>query len=110
LAGDEVRRLLEALVPVTVGDNVPAGQTGLRVVSGTLEATLFVAGSSDDRQRLLRQRDETRRQVEVLRAKLANPGFVEQAPAPVVEKARQNLREAEARLQILERILGEEGH
>jgi valyl-tRNA synthetase len=111
LAGTDVRRLLEALVPVTVGDNPPAAaENGLRVVSGTLEAELFVARSSDDRQRLRRQLDDTQRLVEDQRAKLANPRFVEQAPAPVVDKVRQNLAEAEARLSALQRILGEEGH
>jgi len=101
----DVRRLVEALVPVDVVDTVPAGE-GVGVVVGPFEASLHLGGGAGDRERLLRQRADVERQLARLGDQLARRGFVERAPEQVVEDVRRRLAEAEGELETLDRRLG----
>jgi valyl-tRNA synthetase len=105
------RRILEALVRVRLvdGDEVQAtgeGDAAQLVIAGSLEAELHLGGVGG-RERLLRQIADVERQVDRLRGQLANPGFRERAPESVVERAREQLGEAELQAESLRRRLGE---
>ena len=105
------RRILEALVRVRLvdGDEVQAtgeGDAAQLVIAGSLEAELHLGGVGGG-ERLLRQIADVERQVDRLRGQLANPGFRERAPESVVERAREQLGEAELQAESLRRRLGE---
>ena len=105
------RRILEALVRVRLvdGDEVQAtgeGDTAQLVIAGSLEAELHLGGVGGG-ERLLRQIADVERQVDRLRGQLANPGFRERAPESVVERAREQLGEAELQAESLRRRLGD---
>jgi valyl-tRNA synthetase len=101
-AGDR-RRILEALVRVRVADGDDGGEAQL-VIAGSLEAELHLGGGGEEKLR--RQLDDVERQVARLRAQLANTAFRERAPESVVQKATDQLREAELQAQTLRRRLG----
>ena len=96
------RRILEALVPVRLTAGGEAGPTQV-VVAGSLEAELHLGGGGDDHLR--RQLGDLERQIVRLGDQLANAGFVDRAPAPVVDRARAQLREAEQQAETLRRRL-----
>ena len=105
-AGDR-RRILEALVRLRVTGADEGGERGSEaqlVIAGTLEAELRLGGVGEERMR--RQLDEVERQIARIRAQLANAAFRERAPESVVEKATDQLREAELQAQTLRRRLG----
>jgi valyl-tRNA synthetase len=104
LSHHDRRRILEALVPVRVADGGD-GDGAQLVIAGSLEAELQLGGRGEDRLR--RQLAEVERQVDRLRAQLANPGFRDRAPAEVVDGARARLREAELQAETLRRRLGD---
>jgi valyl-tRNA synthetase len=58
-----------------------------------------------ERERLTREIGKLKPQVDKLHAKLANPGFVDKAPAPVVEKNRAELAGLQAQLDKLSQSL-----
>ena len=101
-AGDR-RRILEALVRVRVADGDDAGEAQL-VIAGSLEAELHLGGGGEEKLR--RQLDDVEHQAVRLRAQLANTAFRERAPESVVQKATDQLREAELQAQTLRRRLG----
>jgi valyl-tRNA synthetase len=104
LSATDRRRILEALVPVTVLDEPTEAGPGHLVVAGSLEAELRLeSGTAADRAR--RQLAELGEHAARLRQQLANRGFVERAPAEVVEKARARLAELELQAQALRRRL-----
>jgi valyl-tRNA synthetase len=76
------------------------------VIAGSLEAELHLGGVGGG-ERLLRQIADVERQVDRLRGQLANPGFRERAPESVVERAREQLGEAELQAESLRRRLGD---
>jgi len=91
------------------GDEVQAtgeGDTAQLVIAGSLEAELHLGGVGGG-ERLLRQIADVERQVDRLRGQLANPGFRERAPESVVERAREQLGEAELQAESLRRRLGD---
>ena len=102
LTDSDRRRILEALVPVRLTAGGEGGPTQV-VVAGGLEADLHLDSGSDERPR--RQLADLERQIGRLRDQLANPGFVERAPRPVVDRARAQLREAEQQGETLRRRL-----
>jgi len=109
LPRDEVRRLVEALAPLTVVEQAPAGMRAVRVVAGGAHATLFVGNAAaDDTARLRKQLDDVIARIDQLEAKLGNPGFTERAPREVVEGARAQLREAILQRERLRELLGED--
>lgn len=105
----QVRRIVEALVPVTVVEEPPGTDGAVRVVCGPLEAALYVGASGSDRERLRRQLERTEAAVARLRAQLARPEFTARAPAAVVEETRRRLAEAESESSRVRRLLGEDG-
>ncbi|MBU1865586.1 MAG: valine--tRNA ligase [Actinobacteria bacterium] len=79
----------------------PQGDGFTRVVAGRVEAYIAMAGLVDidaERARLQKAVDETAGLVAGSRQKLANPQFVERAPAAVVEKERAKAAELSERL------------
>ena len=106
LGRHDLVRIVEARARVRVDAEAGPGAGAVQVVSGPFEALLQVGGAGLDRPRLERQRDQLTRAIAGLRAKLDNPGFLAQAPGPVVEGARRELaakeRELEAVLRMLE--------
>jgi valyl-tRNA synthetase len=107
LGAAELGRLLAPLARVNVLAAPPEGARALSALAAGLEARLWVgeARAEADAARLRKQRGELATQIEQLRGKLANPGFVEKAPAPLVEDSRGKLAEAEAQLARLDRVL-----
>jgi len=101
----DLHRLVRALVPVEVVDELPAGATPVRVVAGGMEAALHTGGAqAPDRGRLEKQLRQAEDQVRLFTDKLANPGFMK-APPHVVEGARRSLAEAEAQRDTVRRLL-----
>jgi valyl-tRNA synthetase len=105
LSAGDLRRLVEALVPVTVVDALTAGTEPVRLVAGGVEAALRTGGASVDRAQLDKRLKQAEEQVRQLTLKLDNPRFVEGAPAQVVEGARRSLSEAMTQRDTLRRLL-----
>ena len=76
------------------------------VIAGSLEAELHLGGAGA-RSGCAASSLDVERQVDRLRGQLANPGFRERAPESVVERAREQLREAELQAESLRRRLGD---
>ena len=71
------------------------------VASMGVEAYLPLSGLIDpvkERQRLERQETKLAKEIEKLSARLGSSGFVDKAPAAVVEKARGELKELEEQM------------
>ncbi|GAB4370492.1 MAG: valine--tRNA ligase [Acidobacteriota bacterium] len=95
---------------VEVLDGAPPDEPALRHVGEHVEVIVPLEGAVDieqERARLSRERDKLARERDGLRRKLANPAFVEKAPAEVVDKDRGRLASVEARLAEVERLLGQ---
>jgi len=75
-------------------------------VFANLEGAIDVG---QERERLAREISKLRPQVDKLHAKLANPGFVDKAPAAVVEKNRAELAGLQAQLDKLSQSLTQLG-
>jgi valyl-tRNA synthetase len=106
----DVARLVESLAPFSVVAEAPPDMTAVRVVAGTAHATLFLdaASRADDTNRLRKQLSDVAARIAQLQQKLANAGFTERAPQPVVEGARTQLAEALAEQARLQGLLGED--
>ncbi|HVS42666.1 MAG TPA: valine--tRNA ligase [Candidatus Dormibacteraeota bacterium] len=105
LSPADLHRLVRALVPVEVVDELPTGATPVRLVAGGVEAAMHTGGvQAVDRARLERQLRQAEDQVKLFTDKLANPGFMK-APPHVVEGARRSLAEAEAQRDTVRRLL-----
>jgi valyl-tRNA synthetase len=91
---------------LTAGDAAPAGAVA-EVVRG-LEVFLPLAGLVDlgaERARLSKELDKHRRELDALRRKLANDGFLAKAPPEVVAGERVRMGELEATAEKLEHTL-----
>ncbi len=67
-------------------------------VSETVEIHLLLHGVLElekEQERLIREKEEIERELEAVRAKLANQGFVQKAPAQVVERVRSKALDLE---------------
>jgi valyl-tRNA synthetase len=73
------------------------------VVSGSLHAEVVIADTAADANATARQIGLLEANVSRLQGQLANPAFVNGAPAPVVDETRRRLAEAEAQLELLRR-------
>ncbi|HHW15664.1 MAG TPA: valine--tRNA ligase [Firmicutes bacterium] len=111
---EAMRPLLVPLARLTELTLLPAEeeapQQAVTAVAAGVEVFLPLAGLVDvtkERPRLAKERAEAAAEVERLRAKLANPGFTERAPAEVVAKERAKLVAAEERLALAEAHLAE---
>ncbi len=90
----------------------PPEQAAHVVVAAGLEAYLPLAGMVDldkERERLAKQIEETQGEIERHNARLANQGFVNNAPAAIVQGARDQLRAAQERLVRLQERQGSLG-
>ncbi|XGW00468.1 MAG: valine--tRNA ligase [Leptolyngbya sp. BL-A-14] len=103
---------VETLTITTINDaaqvNTDASQAIAGVV-GTVQVVIPLAGVVDlGAQRIKIERDLKRVEAEIqaLSGRLGNPGFVNKAPADVVESARATLAEAEKQAEILRDRLG----
>ncbi len=86
----------------------PAG--ALSLAGRGFEACVFAREAVDVSQlaaRFAREADKERQYASRTKAKLGNAAFVDSAPADVVDKERQKLREAEIRAEKLEKYLGD---
>ncbi|MFN2568347.1 MAG: valine--tRNA ligase [Candidatus Dormibacteria bacterium] len=106
LQPSDTSRLLEALVPVNVIDEVSNGTEAVVVVAGTLEAGLYLGSGGDDPARLAARLRELEARVERLAAQLENGQFMERAPAEVVDQARRRLAEATGQRDAIQRLVG----
>jgi valyl-tRNA synthetase len=105
LPADHLRRLVEALVPVTVVDELPTGTDPVRLVAGGTEAALGTGGAPVDRAQLEKQLRQAEGQVARFTVQLDNPRFLEGAASEVVERTRRLLAEAIAQRDTLRRLL-----
>jgi len=86
-------------------EDAPRPQQAVALVLDNCEVFLPLAGLVDlsqERDRTERELAQERSELERVEAKLANPNFVERAPAPVVEKERVRLAAVRERLERLE--------
>jgi valyl-tRNA synthetase len=90
---------LAAVTPDWVA-RVPAGRERTRLVVGSLQVSVALAGAtqSAERERLARAVVEAEGLLAASQAKLANPQFVGRAPAEVVERERARAAEVGERL------------
>jgi valyl-tRNA synthetase len=96
-----ITRLIAGLVPATVVDSHAHGGEPVVVVSGRLHAEVVIADTAADASTTARQIGLLEANVSRLQAQLANPAFVNGAPAQVVDEARRRLAEATAQLELL---------
>jgi len=96
-----ITRLIGGLVPAVVLESHPRGVDPVVVVSGRLHAEVVIADTAADASATARQIGLLEANVSRLQAQLANPGFVNGAPAPVVDESRRRLAEATAQLGLL---------
>jgi valyl-tRNA synthetase len=90
----------EALVAMATG--------GLAVVGGEMEAIVTaadVAVTQGERQRLERELGDAERQLGAARARLADPAFLERAPAQIVDGARSRAVDLAERVELLRESL-----
>jgi valyl-tRNA synthetase len=111
LPRSEVVRILEAtpMLWAKVVDSPPDHATRLRVVAGSAEATIHLRSDleTSDRAQLEAQRERLTRRIEQVRGRLRTEGFMQKAPAAVVEGARTELAQLEDELSRVDRILSE---
>jgi valyl-tRNA synthetase len=105
LSAGDLRRLVQALVPVEVVDELSEGTEPVRLVAGGVEAALRTGGASVDRPQLEKQLRQAEGQVARFTAQLDNPRFLEGAASEVVERTRRLLAEAIAQRDTLRRLL-----
>jgi valyl-tRNA synthetase len=90
------------------GGKTSSGQVGIRVKQ--LEFHLDLGAFSDsgeDREKLIKERDYLMGFLRSVEAKLSNKRFVEGAPADVVERERVKQKDAQAKIDAIERDLNE---
>ncbi len=93
---------IESLRWLEAGEEPPESATA---VAGAVEVLIPMAGLIDkeaELRRLAKELEKLRAGLERARSKLANPSFVEKAPAAVVEKERQRAAELERAIAGLE--------
>ncbi len=84
------------------GDAVPESATSLVENMKLLVPLGSLIDKKAEEQRLAREREKTRENLERARNKLANPSFRERAPAKIVEQERQRVTEFEAAVKKLD--------
>jgi valyl-tRNA synthetase len=99
-----IARLIGGLVPAVVVESHERGIDPAVVVSGSLHAEVVIADTAADASATARQIGLLEANVSRLQAQLANPAFVNGAPAQVVDETRRRLAEAEAQLELLRRV------
>jgi valyl-tRNA synthetase len=107
-----IERLARVKATVLPGDVASLGERGnLTVVAGRLEASLVPhadAGAIErERARLEKELAEAQKALASARARLADPAFLERAPAHVVDGARASEAELSERVARLSASLGE---
>ena len=95
-----IARLIGGLVPAKLVTSHESGVDPVVVVSGRLHAEVVIADTAADASATARQIGLL---VSRLQAQLANPAFVNGAPAQVVDETRRRLAEALAQLDLLRR-------
>jgi valyl-tRNA synthetase len=109
LAGETaaVRDLLSQIGELTQSEVTLGTGEGSATVVRAIEIRLGVARNKpEERGRLEQELEEARQTLQRSRALLAQPGFAEKAPAPLVEKERVKLAERAERVRLLEQELG----
>jgi valyl-tRNA synthetase len=98
-----IARLIGGLVPAKLVTSHESGVDPVVVVSGRLHAEVVIADTAADASATARQIGLLEATVSRLQAQLANPAFVNGAPAQVVDETRRRLAEALAQLDLLRR-------
>jgi len=86
-----------------VGDDVKPGDDAATAVVGNIE--VYIAGLIDagaERERLTKRRDELSQSIKALEGRLSNKGYVEKAPAHLVQQTRDELDSQTAELKTVE--------
>jgi valyl-tRNA synthetase len=84
------------------------GPSTLLVIEGEQNALSDLADQVDEgteRERLGRERAEEQKKIATLEGRLSNPGYIERAPARLVEESRSQLNQAKANLERIEAAL-----
>jgi valyl-tRNA synthetase len=87
-------------------EGAPATLTPLGTLYLDLASSLDVGA---ERERLAKELEKIERAISGTKARLGNPSFADKAPANVVEGARRQLAESEARAEEIRRLLGSLG-
>jgi valyl-tRNA synthetase len=109
LAGETaaVRDLLSQIGALTNSEVTLGAGEGSATVVRAIEIRLVVERDRrEERARLERELEEARQLLRRSRDLLAQPGFAEKAPAPLVEKERAKLTERAERVRLVEQELG----
>ncbi len=105
----EALKSLAKLESLTFTEGDLSGPTrAVAVVTGGT-AALELAGAKDpaaEKAKLEKERDKLQKELEGLRGRLSNPGFLAKAPAEAVEAQRSQAAEKEARLSQVLTLLG----
>ncbi|TMG70663.1 MAG: valine--tRNA ligase [Chloroflexi bacterium] len=105
LAGDLSRlgESISAIAELTRSDiTTGRGEAAATVVRGIEIRLVVERDAKEERGRIERELAEARERLKRSQDLLGKPGFVEKAPADVVNKERAKLKERESRLQVLE--------
>ena len=105
LAGDLSRlgESISAIAELTRSDiTTGRGEAAATVVRGIEIRLVVERDAKEERGRIERELAEARERLKRSQDLLGKPGFVEKAPADVVNKERVKLKERESRLQVLE--------
>ncbi|MCP4625823.1 MAG: valine--tRNA ligase [bacterium] len=98
------------LSELSIGTDVTPPLNAATQVMGHIE--IFLGGVLDpikERERLLAQQAKLAKQLQPSRKKMANPDYLEKAPASVVDKERKKLEELETQLAVVEKNLADLG-
>ncbi|CAK9883740.1 MAG: Valine--tRNA ligase [Candidatus Erwinia impunctatus] len=96
------RTFLQTLARLETVTLLPAGETGPVSVTKIVDGAELLIPMADlvdkaaEQARLAKEITKLETEISTITAKLANEGFVSRAPAAVVEKERQRMRECEA--------------
>jgi valyl-tRNA synthetase len=103
-SGDQIKRLARAS-ELEVGEGAQAPRASARaVLAGGAEVAVPLEGLIDfaqEQARLEREREKLQKEAGRLEAQLANPQFVERAPAEKVSEIRERLEDIARRTQLL---------
>ncbi|MDN3507812.1 MAG: class I tRNA ligase family protein, partial [Simkaniaceae bacterium] len=99
---DEITQMIRALIKIDTLENsspkdLPfASSVTLHDITLTIPLPEELQGA--EKERLIKEKEKLKIQIDSLKKQLSNPHFVEKAPAALVEKTKATLQEAENRL------------
>jgi valyl-tRNA synthetase len=98
-------RTLAGVGNLTCGPDVARPRPSSARVEADFEVYVSLAGlidEAEEEKRLHKQREEKLRQLQGAQAKLANPNFVDRAPADIVQQQRDLVADLQAQIKVLD--------